>query len=290
MANSKPSSQSNTVPDIHLVKSWAQYKSQVVRLYHVWVIENFSLKPKKVNECLESPVFSDNTTEPTKWQLQIYPNKRGLINRSSYIGLKESQLPIMAKCELSLLNSSNKVLAEIGPLFEELCAGKRIGEDSLMPIDLLGKGIIKDDNLHVQCKIAFEVKETTTTGFSVVGKKHSFSHFTGSLADNFGKLLNSMTSTDVVIEVRGHSFEAHKFILTTRSSKFLALLQNLPSEKKASPLKIHDIEPKVFSEVLRFIYTDKINKLDEFAPQLLAAADTYKLDLDTHDSHTTPKR
>ena len=43
--------------------------------------------------------------------------------------------------------------------------------------------------------------------------------------------------------------------------------------------EIREIEPDVFSEVLRFIYTDKVEKLDELASALMVAADKYMLDL-----------
>ena len=50
-------------------------------------------------------------------------------------------------------------------------------------------------------------------------------------------------------------------------------------EKRTNTLKIEDIEPRVFEEVLRFNYTHKVEKLDELASALLAAADKYMLDL-----------
>ena len=57
------------------------------------------------------------------------------------------------------------------------------------------------------------------------------------------------------------------------------MFQNDLTEKQTNTLEVRDIEPEVFLEVLRFIYTDKVEKLDDMAPQLLAAADKYMLDL-----------
>ena len=56
------------------------------------------------------------------------------------------------------------------------------------------------------------------------------------------------------------------------------MFQNDLTEKKTNTLEIQDIEPDVFAEVLRFLYTDDVNNLDELSTGLLAAADKYMLD------------
>ena len=48
--------------------------------------------------------------------------------------------------------------------------------------------------------------------------------------------------------------------------------ENLPSI-----LSVPDIEPEVFEELLRFIYTGRIERLQELAAKLLIAADKYLL-------------
>ncbi|XP_038116036.1 speckle-type POZ protein [Culex quinquefasciatus] len=49
-------------------------------------------------------------------------------------------------------------------------------------------------------------------------------------------------------------------------------------ESKENTVKITDIRAEVFQEVLRFIYTGKVQDMDQLARALLIAADKYSLD------------
>ena len=57
------------------------------------------------------------------------------------------------------------------------------------------------------------------------------------------------------------------------------MFQSNLTEDQTNTLKIDDIEPDVFKEMLRFIYTDQVENVDALAEKLLAAADKYMLDL-----------
>ena len=267
--------------DLKLVKSVARTKSQVVNIEYEWVIENFGLKRKGVNQFLPSPLFS-GIDDSEKWQLLIYPLGTRTLNPLQLdllLNLKETSAPIYIKYKLFLLDSSHLVLAEYGPCFQEFHAGFKRGINSLIGIEKLLESL-PDDILHVKCEIAYELNETTITGFSAREKKH-FSDPTnsGSMADHLQQLFENKSLDDVIIDVQGQKFEAHTFILTTRSPVFNAMFQNDLTEKQTNTLEVRDIEPEVFLEVLRFIYTDEVEKFDDLAPQLLAAADKYMLTL-----------
>ena len=64
-------------------------------------------------------------------------------------------------------------------------------------------------------------------------------------------------------------------ILASRGSVFNALFQANLSESHTNILKIEDIEPEVFTEVLH----SKINNLEELATELLAVAEKYMLEI-----------
>ena len=49
-------------------------------------------------------------------------------------------------------------------------------------------------------------------------------------------------------------------------------------ERKHNRVEISDVEPEVFREMLRFIYTGKASNLERMADDLLAAADKYALE------------
>jgi speckle-type POZ protein len=98
------------------------------------------------------------------------------------------------------------------------------------------------------------------------------------------ELYESKNFSDVNIFVRnklgGREFQAHKAILSTRSKVFSAMFKHPTKEKLSNRVVIEDMEPDVFHEILRFIYTGRIPSamMEKMAVGLLAAADKYLLD------------
>jgi speckle-type POZ protein len=89
-----------------------------------------------------------------------------------------------------------------------------------------------------------------------------------------------MQFSDIIFKVRGCEFPAHKSILSVRSEVFAAMFQHPTKENLTNQIKIEDIEPDVFRELLRFIYTGRVqvDKLETMAVSLFKAADKYLLD------------
>ena len=59
---------------------------------------------------------------------------------------------------------------------------------------------------------------------------------------------------------------------------FAAMFEHEMEERKHNRVEISDVEPEVFREMLRFIYTGKASNLERMADDLLAAADKYALE------------
>ena len=94
------------------------------------------------------------------------------------------------------------------------------------------------------------------------------------------QLFESKVLSKVVVQVKEERFDAHKIVLSARSSVFLAMFQSNLTETQTNTLKIEGIDPAVFKEVLRlFMYTDQVEQLDELVEELLAAAERYMLNL-----------
>jgi speckle-type POZ protein len=70
--------------------------------------------------------------------------------------------------------------------------------------------------------------------------------------------------------------------LVTRSKYFAAMFQHPTKEQSTDQIKIEDIEPQVFQELLRFIYTGRVplDKLETMAAGLFIAfaAENYLID------------
>jgi speckle-type POZ protein len=106
------------------------------------------------------------------------------------------------------------------------------------------------------------------------------------LQDHLIKMLKGGEGADVTFSVCGELFNAHRSLLAARSSVFRAELFGPMKEKGTHPIKIDDIEPPIFQELLHFVYTDSLvldgkhYKEDRTAKlqHLLVAADRYGLD------------
>ncbi|CAM0879777.1 unnamed protein product [Alopecurus aequalis] len=100
---------------------------------------------------------------------------------------------------------------------------------------------------------------------------------------HLGLLLLDGEAADVTFEVGTETFSAHRCILAARSSVFKAELLGPMKEKTAACIRIKDMEAKVFSALLHFIYTDSMPVVDEgdeeaMAQHLLVAADRYNME------------
>ena len=97
------------------------------------------------------------------------------------------------------------------------------------------------------------------------------------LYTRFQHLFNEgMQLSDMEVHVGGTIFPAHKVVLATGSPVLQAMLQSEGFiENKTNILQIDDLEPPIVKEMLRFLYTDRVEKMDELAKDLLVAADKY---------------
>ncbi|VAH59716.1 hypothetical protein VPH35_044016 [Triticum aestivum] len=102
------------------------------------------------------------------------------------------------------------------------------------------------------------------------------------LAHQFGRILETGQGADVIFEVSGEMFAAHRRLLVARSSVFMAQLFGPMKENDATCIRINGMEPRVFRMMLYFIYTDSLPHIDdsgikEVAQHLFVAADRYDL-------------
>ncbi|KAL6654218.1 hypothetical protein ACP70R_007683 [Stipagrostis hirtigluma subsp. patula] len=130
----------------------------------------------------------------------------------------------------------------------------------------LESSYLKDDSFRVRCDVTV-IEEICTD-----------------LHRHLGDLLATGVGGDVTFEVGEETFVAHKNVLATRSSVFMAeFFGSAMKEKAATRVRIDDIEATVFKAMLHFIYTDSFPEIDEgdkivMAQHLLVAADRYNLE------------
>jgi speckle-type POZ protein len=100
------------------------------------------------------------------------------------------------------------------------------------------------------------------------------------LATQFEELFDSMENSDVIFKIGGRPFPAHKLILVTRCQVFAAMFKHETKEKLSNEIEIKNVEPDVFHQLLRFIYTGRLSlaTMETMAVALFIAADKYLLD------------
>ncbi|CAM0902825.1 unnamed protein product [Alopecurus aequalis] len=129
---------------------------------------------------------------------------------------------------------------------------------------------LRDDRLTVECAITVEDVKT----FAEVPPSNTMG------------LAMIFEDTDVIFEVGGEDFPAHKTVLAMRSPVFKAELYGAMRENEMNRIAIGDMQPVVFEALLDFIYTDSLPAMDDLGRNdyyetirhLLVAADQYAID------------
>ncbi|XP_043479828.1 speckle-type POZ protein-like [Leptopilina heterotoma] len=98
------------------------------------------------------------------------------------------------------------------------------------------------------------------------------------LIQNMKSLQDNEEFKDVTFNVEDQKFTAHKIILASRSPVFAAMFKNKMTEGLTSIVEIDDIKPAIFQKMMNFIYTDRVENLEESAVELIYVAEKYQLE------------
>uniref|UniRef100_A0A0D9XJW4 BTB domain-containing protein n=1 Tax=Leersia perrieri TaxID=77586 RepID=A0A0D9XJW4_9ORYZ len=138
---------------------------------------------------------------------------------------------------------------------------------------------LRDDSFTIRCDISVfrEIHAVQTTEI-----QNFISVPPSDMNQHLGDLLETEKGADVVFEVSGQTFAAHRCVLAARSPVFSAELYGLMKEgDTAGVVRIEDMEAQVFKLLLRFVYTDSLPEMEEdedvMCQHLLVAADRYNL-------------
>lgn len=105
-----------------------------------------------------------------------------------------------------------------------------------------------------------------------------------SLSQDMARLLLKSEDKDTLIECTCKEDESpikvHSWIIKTRSSKLASLLQKFQDEKKPSikyKLDLSDFQHSLVTELVRYIYTDKVDNAETHANKLLPLSTRFQL-------------
>ena len=136
-----------------------------------------------------------------------------------------------------------------------------------------------DGSYIFRCKIFYHMKKQSVSTPGNPPNPRLVIDCNGNLMIQLEKLFEDMKFSDVVFNIGTRQFPAHKSILAARSEVFEAMFTHSTKEKLTNQIDIEDIEPGIFKELLRFIYTGRLNSttMETMAAGLLIAADKYLL-------------
>ncbi|KAM3196081.1 hypothetical protein ACQJBY_071979 [Aegilops geniculata] len=140
---------------------------------------------------------------------------------------------------------------------------------------------LKDDSFTIRCDIVVFKKSRAQEAASKTAAPRSISVPPSDLNRHLGGLLETGKGADVVFEVAGHKFSAHRWLLAARSPVFNA--EFFGAMKESDVVRIGDMEAGVFKAFLGFMYTDSLPEMakkeeDAMYQHLLVAADRYNME------------
>ncbi|KAG1358710.1 BTB/POZ and MATH domain-containing protein 4 [Cocos nucifera] len=271
--------------------------TQTMNGSHKFVIQGYSLaKGMGVGKHIASDTF---TVGGFQWAIYFYPDGKNPEDNSTYvsvfIALASEGTDVRALFELTLVDQSGKGKHKVHSHFDRSLEsgpytlkyrGSMWGYKRFFRRTALETSdYLKDDCLKINCTVGVVVSVMDSP------RLHSIQVPESDIGMHFGMLLDKQEGSDVVFDVAGEKFHAHKLVLAARSPVFRAqFFDELDCEK--SEIVVTDMEPKVFEAMLHFIYRDTFieddalaassspvsSVSDTLAGKLLAAADKYGLE------------
>jgi speckle-type POZ protein len=227
-------------------------------------------------ETLRSSFFSSRETPNSKWQLLVVDGDTEIIIYACHFDSVGENVnfvePILVKM-LILDRNGRKVLQQMLPSAKSCFVGFELSKEILITTECQQS----DGSYTFCCKIFTHVKIAPVS--SAAPPVLAIDCSSG-LSNHLEELFDNMQFSDVNFNIGGREFPAHKVILSARSKYFAAMFKHPTKEQSTNQVNIEDIEPEVFQELLRFIYTGRVplEKLETMAAALFITADKYLLD------------
>lgn len=257
-----------------------------------WVISNFCMGCcKNIGDYVESPKFTTRSISGgIQWHLRLYPKGDKEATKNCFSLYLYADKEFKAVASFKLLNDKGKVLTTSN--LSESVFGDNSGEAGTYPgwgferfvkPDFIldpANGILIDNKITIACEItraAHEEKEADQD--STLEKVKETDNILQRLEeiDKYDALINDGKFSDVSLVSEGKALKVYKGILAKSSTVFAAMFGAEMKEKLENTVEIADIKYDVLVEMVRFVYSGKVNNIDTIACELAAAADKYAI-------------
>lgn len=254
-------------------------KTKLSHFAHRWTLDNFSqLYHYNISSTTK---FTSPSNKDLLFRLSLVPKgdvaeKEG---NGDYLALnlaleKSPKSTLNAFIKLSILDNSNvKTNTQYYEL--ELSGSANFQLDQFIRVDTLlnddDTGFLPDDRLTLYLELSYDSDEANVFDLAQIEKRSQ-----SRLVTDFANWLDLELMTDATLLLDGKQFHVHKAILSARSPIFSALFLSEDQKDGDNTVileKINDVEADVFLEILRYIYTGKVQALDQLAEKVYEAAD-----------------
>ncbi|CAN6288149.1 unnamed protein product [Urochloa humidicola] len=255
--------------------------------YHVLVVHEYSVTRQSTpnGRCLRSRRFR---VGGYRWRIEYYPN--GSLSEepesvSFYLYLDEDHVvePVEVKYRFSFVDPALEegTIAKRHHYFSSHACWECLcilnNEEDLELFEDLD-----NDSFTVRCDLM--VTRHVNNGAAAMWPVPFVELPPPDIQRHLNGLLLSGEGADVMFEVNGETFAAHRCVLAARSSVFKAeLFGPMVEGTTGNVIRIDDIEAQVFKFLLSFIYSDSVPEIDKEDDEvviwqhLLVAADRYDL-------------
>lgn len=249
-----------------------------------WKIDIESFKEKSIGAAIRSPTFRTQYSNKSrqKWSISLYPKgldeaDEGNIRFNLHnFGPNE----VASSFIVSFLNNDNVRVGinEKGYkhhffLLKESCEYSTCIKESFLRDPK--NNMLKDKKLTVLCNIIFKENTDIIEDKKILNQKCARSQED---LHRFEKVLENKKFSDVTITADGKIFKLHKCILSSCSDVFDAMFTSDVKEKNDNLVEITDIKSEILEEFFHFIYTGKVNRIEDIVCELLIAADKYSVE------------
>jgi len=283
-----------------IAESWSKTEQYKVKGRHRWTIDNFVRRASctEVGDSLCSPVFYipilaySGEVQNLAFQLEVFPNGEEGEDNSDYVAVfltSRRQEDLDVKYDFSVQKADGTCWGRIGNTFKKFSPdqnswgyGKAFSKAKLVERQ---SELLPGNKLTIVCNLEIYYCDKQTDGKtpSSIDFKEQVDGQTPSLGDDLGAAASfAMGSnfSDVTLVCGSRTFGCHKVILAARSDVFAAMFSHADTEEsKTNRVEITDVEPDTLEQLLKFIYTDKVEEsnLTTLACGLLTAADKYNV-------------
>jgi len=287
-----------------IAESWSKTEQYKVKGRHRWTIDNFVRRASctEVGDSICSTVFYipikaySGEVQNLAFQLEVFPNGEEGEDNSDYVAVfltSRRQEGLDVRYDFSVQKADGTCWGRIGNTFKKFSPdqnswgyGKAFSKAKLVERQ---SELLPGNRLTIVCNLEIYYCDKQTDGKGPSADAPSTNDFkeqvdqTPSLGDELGSDMAFTPDdgfSDVTLECGDRKFGCHKFILSKRSDVFAAMFSHSDTEEsKTNKVEITDLEPDTLEQLLKFIYTDKIedDRLTTLACGLLTAADKYNV-------------